>query len=347
MSKKTRPANKVSGPNQRRHGRLWKVRAARDETWDEFARNLESLFPDARTSVLTEAETSEAWEAVHGSQHKLMRQSADKRSLILFILNVERNAPTRSIKLEFLREYTAQELKLAHSFARVFDQDLQVDASQYGNELWIGLQQGRFSRAIARFTSFSTDMFLSWLRTMENATNLTYEGRPFSTHLLLTWQPDYVIVPAGANFIGFAEPIQRESGLLGEKWIRALTHSGEVALVAGKRQGIIGTLVIDRAVSIPPDVPVLHEDLAYLTSFIKGGVALITATASGDLYVVFPEGATFVNRQGRWRYLNWQILFEKVAGYVPELAAKAIANLALSLSFERGLYCVLLTKAKR
>ena len=326
-----------AGAGQRAsHRRPLPLRATREATWREFSRNLESLFAGAQTSVLTDAETTKAWQSPLGISHKLMRHSEDGRSLILFISNIEKNAPIRAVNLQFNRKYNTQESKLAHIFARVFDQDLQINAARDSDELWISLQQSRFSRTIARFTTFSTETFLSWLRTMENATSLTYEGRPFSTHLLLTWQPEYVIGPAGGNFIGFSKPIQREAALLGEKWLRALTHSGTVALVAGKRQGIIGTLALDRSAIPPTNEPILHEDLAYLTSFIKGGVALITATSGGDLYVLFPAGATFVKRQGRWRYLNSQILLEKIASYVSKQAAASISTIALSLSFERS-----------
>ena len=324
------------------HRRPRPLRATREATWREFARNLESLFADAKTSVLSEVETAKAWASVHGDKYKLMRQSEDGRSLILFIRNLEQTEPVRSVKLEFSRKFSPQESKLAHVFARVFDQDLQINASRDSDELWISLQQSRFSRTIARFTTFSTEMFLSWLRTMENATSLTYEGQPFSSHLLLTWQLHYVVEAAGANFIGFSKPIQRESALLGEKWVRALTHSGTVALVAGKLEGVIGALALDRTIALPSDIPVLHEDLAYLMSFIRGGVALITATAVGDLYVVFPGGVIFVKRQGRWRYLNTQSLFEKIIGYLPKSSAAAMTTIALSLSFERtgALLCI-------
>jgi hypothetical protein len=52
------------------------------------------------------------------------------------------------------------------------------------NELWLALQQSRFARAIGRF--FPTEAFMRWLRVVENASSLRYEGSTFAARLLIT-----------------------------------------------------------------------------------------------------------------------------------------------------------------
>jgi hypothetical protein len=321
-------------------------RATRETTWQEFAANLESLFAGSKCSFLTLDEAVNVSPATKVDECKVIRLAPGARCILLAVLDPHSKQPVGWIKLDLGRQYDAQDKKLAHRFARVFNHDLEIVANQDSPELWATLQQTRFSRVIARFTNFSTESFLSWLRAVENAINLTYEGQPFSSHLLLTWQSDYVKQPAGRNFTGFERPIEREIGLLGEKWVRALTHSGTVALVAGKRKGIIGILAIDGAsIARKSNLPVLHESLSYLSTFLIPGVALITATAVGDLYVFLDSGVIFVKRQGRWRYINFQALLNKIEAHLPSAAAAAVASIVFSLSYEKRGALVAITDA--
>lgn len=310
-------------------------RARQQFTWEEFARNLEGFFPGSATRILTEEETGAAWEMDPGGAYKLMRMTQDGRRIILFVLDGGTGSPVRAIELEFRTDCSANELKLAHIFARVFNNDLNSSEGTDNPELWAGSQITRFSRTIARFTTFTTRRFLLWLQVVENATSLTYEGNPFAVHLLLTWNKSYVTDRAGEDFVKFKIPISRESALLGEKWVRALTYSGAVALVAVPRGGgVIGVVTLADAEEAE-SVAVLHEDLRALTGYVRPGVALISANALGDMYVVLADNLTFIKRQGRWRYLNPRLLLDRLRLFVPAASASAILSIALSLSYER------------
>jgi len=148
------------------------ARAQRDVTWPEFAHNLEDIFPGAGITVLGEKETTAEWLSHKPDMRKLIRESS-LDNIVLFIKDPNSSIPARAVRLIFPQNYNANDVKLAHCFARVFGNDLRMAAAQDSPELWVSLQQTRFSRIIGRFSTFSTEAFVSWLRTMENAASLT------------------------------------------------------------------------------------------------------------------------------------------------------------------------------
>ncbi|MFX6040517.1 hypothetical protein ABTE96_21345, partial [Acinetobacter baumannii] len=85
------------------------------------------------------------------------------------------------------------DLKFCKDYMRVFNSDITTAPHiPETNELWIALQQTRFARSIGRFSPFSTENFMNWLRVVESAGSLRYEGHPFSACILMTKQMQWI-----------------------------------------------------------------------------------------------------------------------------------------------------------
>ncbi|WP_157004556.1 diadenylate cyclase [Brevundimonas nasdae] len=221
--------------------------------------------------------------------------------------------------------------------ARVFNYDVAVAPGLLRDkELWLNLQQTRFSRVIARAASFHTDILFRWLRNYENAGSLRYEGSPFSAAMIIVKQRTNLQGKASLDFLKFSEPLALTRALFEEKWVRALASGGHVYLVGlGHDNGVIGVAVtretdVSEGQLFPP-----HRNLSGLTSSLGPGMMALTMSESGDLYVLLPNGVTFVKSQGRWRYLNFNLLNVALSGCVQSSALPGLVRVIADMSYDR------------
>lgn len=186
-----------------------KSRAHQLETHQEFVRNLSAAFGDAEIDELS---GDDALRASRGPRRARASELADWNSqdlsLVTFLLEPETQRPIFAAKLNFRREIDTNDLRFARILARVFNEDVKTaPLFPAQKELWLSLQQTRFTRAIGRFSNFPTDTFVRWLRTFENASNLLYEGHLFAARLIMTKQVKYIEENQSITFMRFSNPI--------------------------------------------------------------------------------------------------------------------------------------------
>jgi hypothetical protein len=299
-------------------------RASRLETIEELEQQLCRLFPRAKITRIQSDGPDEP-------------ESAGSDPTQLSILLKQNGASVRyGCCLTLERDFKEHEVRFAHFFGRVFNEDVK-SASRWGRdeELWLSLQQTRLSRVIARFSPFHTPIFVKWLRAFENALSLRYEGQPFSTQLVLTKQKSWIKDNPAVDYVSFSDRMSLTSALFEEKWVRALAVDGELSLVGlGHDRGIIGVMYVrpsthSDAALIPP-----HSRLAGFCSVLVPGTLGLLASPQGDLRVLMPNGATFVKSQGQWAMVNLNLLQETLATMLDAPIAAATTRLAADLSYE-------------
>ena len=228
-------------------------------------------------------------------------------------------------------------------FSRVFNADLaQAPFFPEDNELWTVLRQSRFARAIGRFSPFATDAFMRWLRVIESANSLRYEGHPFSASVIVTKKMEWVKKSTSLKYMKL-QPMSIERAILKEKWIRALLRDPMIGLVGLPLEGVVVGAVTFRP---SPQVGLAfapHGDMAPISSAIVRGTMAFVSSSQGDLYTLFPNGSAFVKSQGRWRYLNYTSLAALVSDRLSKDTVGPLVRMALDLSFERrgGLIVIL------
>jgi hypothetical protein len=242
----------------------------------------------------------------------------------------------------------AVDVQFLDRLVRVFNNDVSSAAEmEIDDELWLSLRQTQFRRAIAKFSAFSTAPMLHWLQILESSTRLRYEGEPFALSILMTKQIEWVAEPLGTAFVRMAHAMKFGDALMGEKWIRAATSSSRVGLVGLGRTGdIVGFFVIPQTLGenetekwrVAP-----HVSLRAVQHLVRDGTGAFITSPAGDLRVIMPNGAIFLNSQGRWRYLNYEAIIPALTSHVSEDLAVALIRSAVDLSFERhgALFCVL------
>jgi hypothetical protein len=303
-------------------------RASRRETIEEFERQLSRLFPQAK---ITRVE-SDMPDECEGA-------GSDPSQLSVF-LNQNGASVRYGCCLKLGRDFNEHEARFAHSFGRVFNEDVK-SASRWlrDEELWLSLQQTRLSRVIARFSPFHTSIFVRWLRTLENALSLRYEGQPFSTQLVLTKQMSWIKDNPAIDYVGFSDRMSLTSALFEEKWTRALAADGELSLVGlGHDRGIVGVMYIRPSTRSDASLIAPHTSLASFCSVLVPGTMGLLVSSQGDLRVLMPNGATFVKSQGQWAMVNLNLLQETLATMLDAQIAAAIMRLAADLSYEAGLF---------
>jgi hypothetical protein len=298
----------------------------------ELARNASALFLSATVESLNRNEARGVFRGTGDGGDFLRHNSGDQ--LYLFILN-HYSLPVSGVRLAFADGFTERDAAIAGILIRVFNSDVAA-APAFGrhSETWSSLQQTRIIRVIARLTTFNTDLFLRSLRMVEGARELTYEGKPFATRLLVTRVLKHIAEPAGKRFVRLSTPLPIGTALLGEKWARALTMSGSVALVVlAQRQLVSGVVVLpDQAPQRPSS---LHSSFSYLEDLVVDGVALIVATPTGDIWVRLSNGMTFLRRRSRWQYIDLEPVQAMIARHSTPDVAAAMLRMALDASFER------------
>lgn len=312
-------------------------RAHHPRTLEELVRNFTNLFADGQVALLSETAAKASWD--DAGQPTLARSTkwdAGSKRLLIVLIDAESNAIAGGISILFERALGEIDLRVAGWMARVFNHDLRT-APRYerDQELWLTLQQTRFSRVVARSAPFHTDISFRWLRQFENAGSLTYEGESFSTSLIIVKQRAYVEDNPRLRFVKFSDALPLAQALFDEKWVRALTAKGHVHLVGlGHDNGIIG-VVTGCGESERSDLIAPHHSLNSLVASLEPGMMMLTTTPSGDLYALFPTGLMFVKSQGHWRYLNLELLGAPLENYLEPAALNGTIRLIADMSYER------------
>lgn len=313
-------------------------RAGYPATAEELVRNLLSLFSDGRPSILSGPETAQALaQSPISRADKKALWDAEARTLTFAIMDPQSKTASAGVRISFSRELDANDLGIADAFTHVFNGDI-ATAPEFHiqQELWLSLQQTRFSRAIGRYASFPTDVFVRRLRTFENAGSLRYENKPFSTCLIVTSKKEFVTNNDHLSFVNFSNKIPLARALFDEKWIRALSYGGGVVLVGYSQDTrLIGAVRIDEEIAhrgalLPP-----HERLTGLCAALVPGTMALVNNNAGDLYALFPDGSVFLKSQGRWHYLNFSVLMNKLTAVLEREVARPIARMIMDLSYDR------------
>lgn len=219
-------------------------------------------------------------------------------------------------------------------FTKVFDTDL-VSAPWMGRdaEAWRSLEQTRLARVIARLASFSTGFFSKCLRTMEAARELTYEGEAFATRLLVTNDVASISSIAGESFRPLNKRISIDDAI-SEKWVRAFTRQGTIALVVATRRTTVGGVLVlpDTSADCPQG---LHASIDQVERFVTPGVAMIAATQNGDIWVRLGNGMAFLRRRGHWQFFDLEVVRAVLLPHMPAPVLDALLRLAIDASFER------------
>jgi hypothetical protein len=313
-------------------------RARSSDTLEELARNLTAVIPYDQCSVLSAQEVAEYDHEQRANQNDPLRVSSDPSEprIAVFIQDPAEDGPAAGLSLKLKRRPSEIDLKFCKDFIRAFNSDLKVAPSAIKDrEVWASLQQSRFARSIGRFSPLPTENFIRWLRVVENAGSLRYEGSIFSANIFMTKQLKWVEQSRKMSFVRFSNVMRFEDAILREKWVRALLRDPLI--------GLVGLSVSSRIVGAATFKGVSQEGVAFApsTSVIPISSAIVPGTMAfinsprGDLYLLFPNGATFMKAQGRWRYLNYSPFIELIGQLLPQDLVAGLTRIVLDLSYER------------
>ena len=328
-----------------------KDRIFQKETISELARNLTFVLPHVRNSILSKDQAKARLGNEKSAKEGKLRVSYNKdtRELCLFLFDEQGTEPISGLMLELSSDPDASDVKFCKDFLRVFNADvLSAPSILSDKELWTTLQQTRFARAIGRFSPFSTENFMRWLHVVESAGSLRYEGHPFAACIFMTKQMSWVESSSALEFIKFESLMRFEEAVLKEKWTRALLRDPLIGLVGLSLQGSIVGVATFKASAVSGVTFAPHEELIPIASAVVPGTMAFVSSLHGDLYILFPNGATFVKSQGRWRYFNYSSLTKIVGRLVPSEIAQGLVRVILDLSYERkgGLIVILPNETK-
>jgi hypothetical protein len=235
-----------------------------------------------------------------------------------------------------LEPIAAEEIRLIRKVASVFDADLRVVGNPaVAQDLWGALKETRFLRAAARLSPLATDPLVRWVNAFEAATRQTYEGNRFTGSVILATNVPTFRAHAGERFHQFARELRLEQALLKEKWLKPFLQEGEFALVSVSHKGMIIGFVDTTVAWRQAQVQGPTEALNGLYGFLRQGVSILSASSTGDIQLVLPNGTAFVKSQGEWRYPTWRILrdiLEQRLG--AEIGAQVLAQV-VSASYNR------------
>jgi hypothetical protein len=321
------------------------LRATHPATLRELSRNLEYVVPFERHRLLFEKDVADLWKNLPSANAPArVMFDKDSRSLTFFVFKPKEAKPSAGLSITVSRELDAVDMKFCKDYLRVFNSDLGLAPSfPVNNELWVTLQQSRFARAIGRFSPFPTEAFMRWLRVVESASSLRYEGSPYSACVLITKKMEWVKKSRSLKYFDFTSPLSMEDAILGEKWIRALLRDPLIGLVGLPIAGVVVGAVTfqdspEKSLAFAP-----HGDMVPISSAIIPGTMAFVSSSQGDVYVLFPSGAAFVKSQGRWRYFNYSALTGLMSRLLPKEVSESLVRIILDISFERrgGLIVIL------
>lgn len=318
--------------------------ASLQHTVGELGAQLLNVLPYSDPQTLAETPARDLWRSFNkdGQQRHRAVWDRSSRQVSAFLFDGDEAEPVAGVAIKPLQEPHENDIRFIQILCRVFNEDLRTAPdAQAQKELWDVLTGTRFPRSIGRFSAFSTLPFMHWLRTIESASHLQYEGARFSASIFMTKQRQW-IEEAVKTFVPFSTPLDFEDALLREKWIRSLAGEPTVGLVGlGHTGSIIGVVAIPRRNSkniIPP-----HRNLSGAVSLVRPGTMAFICAPNGDLYVVLPNGGIFLRTQGRWHYLNYSSFRIFLRQHISRTIVDPVLRTVLDLSFQRkgALLCFL------
>ena len=277
-----------------------------------------------RTEVGFNDQTKRVSFSERGSQHFEARViSSDRKKTVILTCSTP-------------EPISAEEVRLMRTVASVFDADLRVVGNPaVAQDHWGALKETRFLRAAARLSPLATDPLIRWVNAFEAATRQTYEGNRFTGSVILVTNVPTFRAHAGERFHQFARELRLEQALLKEKWLKPFLQEGEFALVSVSHKGMIIGFVDTTLAWRQAQVQGPTEALNGLYGFLQQGVSVLTASPTGDIQLVLPNGTAFVKSQGEWRYPTWRFLrdiLERRLG--AEIGAQILAQV-VSASYKR------------
>jgi hypothetical protein len=319
-------------------------------TLREFSGLLPYVIQGKTARILNPEEASVAWGRrvqVQGGRKVRALWDANSQRVISFPFcdgNPD-GVPYAAAEIEPFVEPAAPDIQFLDRLVRVFNDDVRhAPTMLIDDELWTSLRQTQFRRAITKYSAFKKRGMLQWLQALEMSTRLRYEGQPFALTLVMTYHLEYIVDNLSTEYVPFHTPINFSDAVLGEKWIRAVTQSQRVGLVGLSTGKIVGFFVIPPAANGMEQrwrfAP--HSDLRGVQQLVRGGTCAFITSAAGDVRVILPDGATFLNSQSRWQYTRYEGIVPALKQYMNEEMAVSLLRAALDLSFERhgALLCV-------
>jgi hypothetical protein len=320
-------------------------RSLSTDTLEELARNLAYILPYEDSELITPPTLrgDENRSRTNNGPTRVSYNNSDQR-LSVYVYDAQQQKNVSGLSFKLKRRPDSNDMKLCKDFMRVFGADIESAPSlKEDKELWASLQQTRFTRVIGRFAAFATERFLRWIRVVENAMALRYEGRAFSACIFMTKQMNWVESSPLISFSRLASPIRFEDAILQQKWIRAFLRDPMLGLVGVSLSGSIVGIASFKAATQEGRAFAPHSNLIPVSSAIVPGTTAFVVSEAGDLYVIFPNGATFVKSQGRWRYVNYLALLQLFDGLLAKEIAVSLVRIILDLSYDRlgGLIVIL------
>lgn len=304
----------------------------------ELSRHLSSLFSEAQCQELNKSQFVQAWGAINGQRlDKQVQWNNAAQTLLAPVVDPGTGCATGGVSMKFRRKIDESDLRVAKLLTQVFNGDIAIASDiDVHKELWLTLQQTRFSRAIGRFSSLSTDMVVQWLRSIENATSLRYEGNTFATQLVLARTKSDVQANNFIEIMPFENAIPRADALFSSKWVRTLSYGGNIGLIGtSKKRGIIGIFQPKSGMIAPTKKGCPHSRLANLCASVDFSALVMVASEAGDLFVVCQNGVTFLKRQGHWHYINYMAITAVLERHLSSDIASVLLQVILDQSFEK------------
>lgn len=325
-----RDGTKASGIKQK--GKPDQFRRAHQATLVQFIEAAIQLLPSARIDGHRGANARDL--AASHPATRLVWASDDATEAICFLAG---GSPVTTLAIQIATPLglTPHELALLRVFTKVFDTDI-ASAPRMGRDLeaWQSLRQTRLARVISRLASFRTSFFTRCLHIMEGARELTYEGQAFATRLLVANESAHIAMVAGDRFRPLKNRLSLETAIFDEKWVRAFTSQGTIALVATvRRSTVAGVVIVPEAATTPSEH--LHASIGQVEGFVRDGVAMIAATQNGDIWVRLGNGMAFLRRRSQWQYFDMHRVERLLVPHLAPALIHALLRLALDASFDR------------
>lgn len=311
------------------------------ETSKELLSSLEYIFPITSTkelekeSVIKELELTK--ENREGGQYLFWSENYNGIFTVLYNHQALKE-PVKGFLISVINKPQLTDLSFGNYYCKVFNDDIKIIPRQETHsEIWLSLRQTQFRRAIAKFSSFSTEPMIKWLLIVENSLSLRYENNPFSYCLFMTKQKDWIMQPLSEGFISFSEHIPFEKGIMSEKWLRG-SMSGQTVGIAG--YGLAGELfgmfaIPDKNLNVENKIISPHEDIEPITNLLVNGTCLFLTTVNGDIYFMLPNHSVFYKTQGRWFYVNYLNIRIVLQSLLSETVSEPLLRLLLNLAFDR------------
>ncbi|MAX26300.1 MAG: hypothetical protein CMJ19_17545 [Phycisphaeraceae bacterium] len=261
-----------------------------------------------------------------------------------FLYSVDTSIPVRAVALLLLQEPDDFDMQFARAYTRVFNADVlhAYDVLRH-RDSWESLMVTRIPRAIATLSPFSTKPFSRWLKWLQDAMQLRYEGRVFQSTLFMTKNLNTFASVNEDNFVKFDVSQSLNDFLFREKWGRAISNNGDVGVLGIGRSGRISGLVSIPHAGIQEDCDMpLPTPLYVIAKMLVPGTMAFVCTENSDLYVILNNGAVFVKTQGRWHFRNYNSFSKLMMAFLPEEISASILQYSLDLSYKRhgALFCI-------